>query len=381
MSFLDSKALTLIGNWLEISNSEVQYVKDQVRAMLKVHVQKTSEPHISTEEKLIVAPVRYPQVDSLPCEGYILEIGLPGLSRYKATVSTTGELVKLVKLIPNTCEPIQDILALDESKGFPVVLNEEWEIHSAMGADVAEGAIASREGGEADVYLFNTKLEKRSELQVKFPQHNGADYPLGCYNCEVDLARLFARHKCRFFRLPQYDTKYDTHDVYAVVIARENHGIDLLPCLVSPTRGLMVITDFARLYDYPEPLAGKVSEEGLMYRFHVDEDIEEVLFRSETIRGPVSFFDIPYYRNNNAQWRRVVSKDAFTLKPLIQLGGEFGSSYECDHCQAPIEENQDTQFCTQCDYICCSKCTPVHEHLLVKCHSFQDILDSYTITL
>ena len=376
MSFLDSKALTLIGNWLEISDSEVQYVKDQVRVMLN---QKTSAPHISTEKKLIVAPVRYPQVHSLPCEGYILEIRLTD-AIYKATASTKGELVKLVKLIPNTCEPLPEIRALDESKGFPVVLNAEWEIHSAMGDDVIDGAIAGREGGEGDVYLFNTKLEKRSELQVKFPQHNGAEYPLGCYNCEVDLVRLFARHKCRFFRLPQYDTQYERHDAYAVVIARENHGIDLLPCLVSPTRGVMVITDFASLYDYPEPLAGKVSEEGLMYRFHVDEDIEEVLFCSETLRGPVSFFDIPYYRNNNSQWRRVMSKAAFTLKPLIQLGTEFGSSFECDHCQARIEDNQETQFCTQCDYFCCLNCTPVHDHVLVKCHSFQDILDSYIIT-
>ena len=167
-----------------------------------------------------------------------------------------------------------------------------------------------------------------------------------------------------------------------------NHcGKNTIPCLVSPSRGIVVITDYTGIYDYPEPLAGKVSDDGtqLIYRFYTDQPLEEMIYRCETVKMPVGFSDFAHYKTNNATWTPVSTVKDFELKPLLRLGGGlFGTTIGCDECDEPILDEQKCRCCTECfDYFCCGDAPRKHDesHTLIECNSFEDILNSYTITL
>jgi hypothetical protein len=361
----------LLSRWMETTDEEVQYVKTQVQNVL---IKITDEPI----ECCLLAPTRLPQNEALECEGYDLMIcktrGEYPIYRVKVC-SLSGEISQVHRQTLNGGGSVDDIVALDESLAYPVKLDDMWEIQH-------NGEIAQ---------FYNHVTKEHSALELTFPKHNGCDYQNEeLYNYhgleQVLMPSTESRRRFdKFHRFPHYDCVDE--GVYALMLEINHCGKNTIPCLVAPSRGIVVITDYTGIYDYPLPLAGKVSDDGtqLIYRFYTDQPLEEMIYRCETVKSPVGFNDFTHYKINNSTWTPVSTVKDFELKPLLRLGGGFlATTIACNECDEPIQDEQKCSCCTECfDYLCCAGCTSKHDesHTLIECNSFEDILNSYTITL
>jgi len=370
---LGTRVFELLGGYQTIDEDELTEVKAKVQEILLQSgaVDKAPDP-------IYCCVQRIPDAKStLPLQGYDIYAAseVASFPRYRIKVKAPdGEVPRIWHQTDNKAESLEDIEKQDESQEYPIVLDKEWEIRW-------DGARA---------FLFNTLTRTCSDLKLKYPKHNGKRLPENLYNISGWIPQ-FIRSKVegkrafmRFFRLPHFDHE----GRFAVVIARHYYGIDLIPCLVSPQKGRMVITDFAGIYDYPEPLAGKVSQDGskLQYRFHTDEPLEKLLYCArQNIAGVVTMEDFSHYKVSNQAWKTVIDEGSFRLKPLLRLGhGVLAINFTCDECGEDIPCDDECHLCTQCfDYSCCANCKSGHDpsHELRACKSAEELLATYTISL
>lgn len=362
-----------VGQQVYDSLSQFQTIDDHQLADLKQKVKNVLEPIIKFDAPTIfMVPNRIPQNIELPLKGYDLYISeTRSLPRYRIKISgPDGLIIKAVKEIEN----IDGDDAIDESVGYPLILNAEWEI---------------RYDGEA--FFYNNFTQTKSALRVKMPNHNGTELPEEDYNLQFsNRMKLLSddptqrNNHMKFFRLLGHDIG---NDKFALAIANHNYGIDIIPCIALPILGLIVISDFGGIYDEPRPIAGKIDESGceLLYRFHTDEPLEIPVYESEIkVDGLVSFADIPMYKTNNSKWISVLNKKSFDgLKPLIR-NPFFGEAvFRCDVCGKEPMDLKSFYSCQKCfDYTMCNGCQCDHEHQdsLALCHSFDDYVNSTVVT-